>query len=140
MTNRRGTALLLVLAAVLVVASLATVTLQFAAVRTRLIAEARWEQEGWLVASSALAQARVSNSATLSALGESDTVTLIQGTRPDGWQIAVQARRHGIAIALVATALRRDGAGRPFAAHRAGLLLLRSGADTVRVSAQHPRS
>jgi len=139
MSDRRGVAVILSLVAIALVESLIVVMLTAVVIRTRLAGDARWATEGSLVADAALATARVSARAILDTLGDGATAILAAADRGDGWIWSAEATRRGEVIRLTARAERRDASGALVAERRASLLLVRQGADTVRVLVDRPR-
>ena len=139
MNDRRGVALVLVLAASVLVGSLTLVALHAVAIRVRLVSDARWRIEGALIASSALAQTRLAHRADLDTLADGAALTFPTVARPDGWSWYAGAARRGAVIRITVVATRRATDGNAFAAHRTSLLLTRDPADTVRVLAQRAR-
>jgi len=135
----RGTALVLALTALVVVGSLAAAGLAAATARIRLAAADRWSGESRLVVASVLANASVLARPALAALADGETRSVAAGTRSDGWAFDVEASRSGSLIRLVARVRLPDAAGRPVAARRATLLLVRGPSDTVRVLRHHAR-
>jgi hypothetical protein len=139
MSDRRGVALIIALAAVLLVESLTLVALEVAATRLRLAGDARWRVEAGLVAESGLGIARVANRTSLDNLADGGVLRLAPVFRGDGWSWRGVATRTGALIRLVVTARRMAADGRVHASRRASLLLIRDPADTVRVLAHRPR-
>lgn len=139
MTERRGVALVLVLAAMTVVGSLALLALHLAVIRVRLTSDARWSIEGQLVAASALAATRISHRSDLDSLPDGATLILPTTARSDGWSWHAEVSRAGALIRITALARYRASDGNLFAARRASLMLARDPADTVRVLAQRAR-
>lgn len=135
----RGVALPIVLVAAVLVASLSLLALQAATVHVRLEADERSRVEGQLVASTALASARVTYRADLDTLADGGRIDWPTVVRPDGWSWRAEAVRTGAVIRLAAVAEQRSAAGVLLAAHRASLLLVRDAADTVRVLGLRPR-
>jgi len=137
--NRRGASLVIVLAASLLVGSLALVALRAAVVHARAAADARWHTEATLVAATALADMRVVQRGVFDTLTDGATWAAPDVVRPDGWSWRSVAVRRGPIIQLTVTARRLAADGTLFAAHRASLLLVRNPADTVRVLARRAR-
>jgi hypothetical protein len=135
----RGVALVMVLVAAVLIESLTLLALHAAIIHVRLVADERGRVEGQLVASTALATARVAYRADLDTLGDGDVIRWPAVWRSDGWSWHVEAARTGVLIRLIAVAERRSADGRVFAARRASLLLARNTADTVRVLGRRPR-
>lgn len=136
---RRGAALVMALAALVLLGSLGLVATECALVRGRLAADTRWRTEGEMVAASALASARVAHRADLDTLSDGAVIRFPAVARGDGWSWTVAAGRGGALLRLVVTATRRAADGTPYAARRASLLLARDPADTVRVLARRAR-
>ena len=137
--DRRGAALVMALAASALVGSLALLALGAAVVHSRLVSDTRWQVEAALVASSALANERLSRRALLDTMADGASWTAPQVVRPDGWSWRADAVRRGATIRLAVTVKRLAADGSLFAARRASLLLARSPADTVRVLARRAR-
>jgi hypothetical protein len=137
--RRRGVALVMALAAIVLLGSLGLVATQCVLVRGRLAADARWRTEGEVVAASALASVRVAHRADLDTLSDGAALLFPGVTRADGWSWSAAASRSGPLIRLTVAAIRRAADGTPYAARRASLLLSRDPADTVRVLARRAR-
>jgi hypothetical protein len=139
MNDRRGLALVMVLAATVLVGSLALLALHMALIRVDLVSDARWRIEGELVASTALAATRIGRRADLDTLSDGATMILPATDRSDGWSWHAEVSRTGALIRVVALARYRASDGTIRAARRASLMLARDSADTVRVLAQRAR-
>ena len=139
MKETRGVALVMVLAAAVLVGSLALLALHLAVIRVRLTSDARWRIEGQLVASSALAATRIAHRADLDTLADGATQIFLTTARSDGWSWHAEVSRAGVLIRIIAFARYRASDGRIYAARRASLMLARDPADTVRVLAQRAR-
>ena len=100
MTDRRGVALVLVLAATVLVGSLSLLALHGAAIRVRLLADARWRTEGSLVAASALAATRIAQDSALAGIADGALLNFPTVVRPDGWQWTASAARSGAVIRI----------------------------------------
>jgi Tfp pilus assembly protein PilV len=137
--DTRGVALVLVLAATLLVGSLALLALHSTVIRVRLTSDTRWRVEGQLVAASALAATRIAHRADLDTLADGATATFATITRPDRWSWHAEASRAGALIRMTAFARYRASDGSIYAARRISLMLARDPADTVRVLAQRAR-
>ncbi len=137
--ERRGTSLVVALAALVLVGAFAAAGLAAAAARTRLAAADRWSGEARLVVASVLATVAVVERPALAVIADGETRAVAAGTRPDGWEFDVAASRSGALIRVVARVRRRDAAGSPVAAQRATLLLVRGPSDTVRVLRHYAR-
>ena len=135
----RGTALVVALAAMVLVSSLAAAGLAAAAARIRLAAADRWSDESRLVVASVLAMASVTERPALADLADGETRSVAAGTWSDGWVFDVDASRSGALIRLVARVRRGDTVAGPVAARRATLLLVRGPSDTVRVLRHYAR-
>jgi len=129
----------MVLVAAVIAGSLALVALQAAAIRARLVSDARWQIEGVVVAESALAAARVAHRADLDTLSDGGVLMIPANPRSDGWLWTATATRSGALIRLVVQATRRGSDSVIIASRRASLLLARDAADTVRVLGSRPR-
>ena len=136
--DRRGMALVLVLAATVLAGSLALVALHAAVIRARLVSDARWRIEGTLVAASALGRFRMAHGDALDTLSDGGEL-LATGAGTDTWNWRLTATRAGPVIRLAVVAMRHAADGTPYAARHASLLLLRDPADTVRVMASRAR-
>jgi hypothetical protein len=137
--KRRGVALVMVLAATVLVGSLALLALHLAVVRARLTSDARWRIEGQLVAYTALAATRVAHRTDLDTLADGAGLTLPTTVRSDGWSWHSEVSRAGALIHITALARYRGSDGSTYAAWRASLMLARDPADTVRVLARRAR-
>jgi hypothetical protein len=131
--HERGVALVLALALIILLESLAAVTAATTLARIRLSGDEHLAIEAGLTAASALADARVRWAAPITALADGATVDLAQLARSDGWQTDVAAERTGVLIRLTATAVRPASGGGVMARRRITLLLVRLATDTVRV-------
>ncbi|MGH7582462.1 MAG: hypothetical protein ACREL5_04465 [Gemmatimonadales bacterium] len=137
--SRRGVSLVAALVVIVLVESFGIVALGAVAARARLGAARRWSAEGEVVADGALASIAVGGRADLDTLSDGGAIAYPAVSRPDGWRWEVAASRRGGVVRLIATATRYNAAGALAAARTASLLLIRRGADTVRVLAQQPR-
>ena len=137
--RRRGVALVMVLAASLLVSSLALLALRSAVSHARLVADARWRIEATLIASAALADTRVAHRGELDTISDGASWTTPAVVRPDGWSWRAEAARQGVVIRLAVTVGRLAADGTRFAGRHASLLLVRDLADTVRVLARQAR-
>ncbi|MES1258995.1 MAG: hypothetical protein ABUL71_00265, partial [Gemmatimonadota bacterium] len=138
-TDARGASILLVLVAAVVAGSLGLVALHAAAIRARLVADARWQIEGVLVAGSALASARTAHRADLDTLADGGVLVIAPVVRADGWVWTATATRTGAIVRLDVQTTRRGSDGVPIATRRASLMLARNAADTVRVLGSRAR-
>jgi hypothetical protein len=129
----------MVLAATALLGSLTLLALHAAVVRVRLASDARWRIEGQLVASTALAAARIAHRGDLDTLTDGATMVLATTARLDGWSWYAEVRRTGALIRIIAFARLRAGDGSSWAARRESLLLARDPADTVRVLGSRAR-
>lgn len=139
MSDRRGMTLVIALATMLVAGSLACVAITAGLIRLRLVADARWQVEATLVASSALGSARLLYRTDLDTLSDGATLLFAPVLRPDGWSWRVTASRAGPLVTLDVTVARRGSDSAIVAGKRASLLLSRDAADTLRVLARRPR-
>lgn len=137
--GRAGIALLLVLAAILLLESLAAVALRAAVARLRLAGDNRIALEGDLLAASALASARIGADSQLAALPDGGRFDLPAGALSHGWQAERWAVRQGDLIRLAVVVTLRASDGTLLGARRRTLLIGRVAADTVRVSGYRPR-
>ena len=129
----------MVLAASLLVGSLALLALRAAVIHARLVSDSRWHIEATLIASSALANVRLERHGVFDTLSDGATWTAPASARPNGWSWRAEASRRGPVIRLTVTVDRLAADGSLFAARRASLLLARDPADTVRVLARRAR-
>lgn len=120
---------------VLLVEGLGTLAAVAMLARIRLARDDRWATEGWLVARSALAEARVTQQAALDAQGDEDSLALGWVTRADGWRWRADALREGALVRLVVVVERWSVGGELLASRRVTLLLHHPPSDTVRVLA-----
>jgi hypothetical protein len=139
MSDRRGVALVMTLAAAVLVGSLTLVALHAAVIRTRLVGDGRRAVEGIVVASTALAAVRVGHQRDLDTLSDGATFDLPPALRPDGWSWSAHAVRVGVMLRLNVAVRFRASDGSTHASHAASLLLTRNPADTVRVLARWAR-
>ncbi|HEY3933612.1 MAG TPA: hypothetical protein VGL65_03260 [Gemmatimonadales bacterium] len=139
MNGRSGAALVVVLFAFFLISSLSLVALAACAARIRLAADNRWATEAELVVDGALASTRVAQSDDLAALLDGASISFPAVTRGDGWWYRVQGSRSGVLVTLQGLAERRAANGSLIATRRASLMLVRRGADTLRVLGSRPR-
>jgi hypothetical protein len=125
--------LVLLLEGLCALAAVATLT------RVRLASDNRLAVEGWLVAASALAEARVTHTADLRGLADGEQLAFGWRVRADGWRWRTDLIRAGSLIQLVVTVERRTAAGELRAGRRFTLLLQHSPSDTVQVLAHRAR-
>jgi hypothetical protein len=107
--------------------------------RVRLASDERLEVEGWLVAASALAEARVTHEADLRALIDGQRLAFGWTVGGNGWRWRADVTRTGALVRLVVTAEQRGAGGGLRAGRRFTLLLHRSPSDTVQVLAHRAR-
>lgn len=134
-------AMLWALAVVLLLESLAAITLVATAARVRVVADRRWAIEAGLALESAMAHARVAHDSALAALPPGAAITLAPPLVP-GWRVTVHASREpATSVARLDVAVeRRTSTGGLFAARRGTLLLVVGSADTAIVLDSRPRS
>lgn len=125
--------LVLLLEGLCAVAAVATLT------RVRLASDDRLAVEGWLVAASAVAEARVTHEAALRGLADGQQLAFGWTLRADGWRSRTDLNRAGALIQLVVTVERRTAEGEIRAGRRFTLLLQHSPSDTVQVLAHRAR-
>jgi hypothetical protein len=132
--------LLPVLVLVLLVESLAAVSLAATASAVRLRADRRWAIEAELELEGVLARARVQHQATLAALSPQGSIPLPVATAPP-WTATVRADRLGTSdlVWLVAEVAWRPAGGAVWAARRGTLLVAIVAADTALVIRERPR-
>jgi hypothetical protein len=134
-------ALLPAIALLLLIESMAAITLAAAGSRLRLVGARRLAIEATVAAETALAQARVVHDSALAALAPGSSRSLQPPSVP-GWEVAASAAREqgSTLVRLEVVVRRRDAAARPLAARRATLLLVVAAADTAIVLGHRPRS
>ncbi len=124
---------------VILLESLAALTLAAATSRLQLVAANRDGMEGRAVVTHALAAYRVDADAALRVLADGDSLTAWGATPVPAWQVLLHAHRRGALLSITAEAVRRGAEGRRVAARRATLLLAYHPADTLRVIRYRPR-
>lgn len=125
---------------VLLLESLAAISLAATAARIRLVADRRLAIEAGFALEHAMANARIGGDSLL-ASWPAATVGAIPVAPVPGWEVAAQAERDGTApvVRLRVRVRRRDGAGALVAAREGTLLLASTGADTAIVLDNRPR-
>ncbi len=123
----------------LLVEGLATLGAVVTVTRIRLSGDARRSIESWLVAASAVAEARVGQAGALDSMTDGERLPLGMGLRLDGWGWSAEAAREGALVRLEVRVERRDAGGLLQAARRMTLLLDHPPSDTVRVLAHRAR-
>lgn len=138
-SRRRGAALVLALAAMVLLQGISALLLAAVTARLRLAADQRLALEGGMAVTATLAEARVTDAVALASLADGDGWSGPWRDRGGGWRGRVVAVRRGVLLRLDGRAERRDGAGGLRGAARATLLLRRGDADTVRMVGHRPR-
>lgn len=133
-------ALLPALLVVVLLESLAALTLTATAARLRMVADRRMAIEADLALERGIAAARLGNDSLLASWPPATTASLVPPVVP-GWEVEVLVEREGAApvVRLRVGVLRRGPSGHPQAARRATLLLLTGAADTAIVLDNRPR-
>lgn len=138
--RRRGAALLLTLAVLVLVEGLMAMALALTTARSRLVADSGEALDAMIVARSVIAEGRVIHAEDLRRLAEGEERMLGFGARADGWSWRLDADRRDRVIRLGAVVW-RGGTGPPVRARGTSTLLLAAdSADTVRVLMRAPRS
>ncbi len=107
--------------------------------RVRLASDDRIATEGWLVAASALAEARARHEVALRGLADGERIITGWTVRADNWRWRADLMRTGALVHLVVTVERREAAGELRAGRRFTLLLHHPPTDTVQVLAHRAR-
>ena len=133
-------ALLPALVLLLVVESLAALSLAATTARLRLVGDRRQATEASLVLETAMVRARLQADSVL-ATWPPATVSPLAPPPVAGWEVTALAEREGFSpvVRLRVTVLRRGASGHPVAARAGTLLLVAGSADTAIVLDNRPR-
>lgn len=133
-------ALLPAMALLLLVESLAALSLAATTARLRLVGDRRLAVEASLALETAMARARLGADSLLAAWPPA-TVAPLAAPPVAGWQVTVVAEREGASpvVRLRVAVLRRGANGHPVAARAGTLLLVTGTADTAIVLDNRPR-
>ena len=136
---RRGIALPMVLVLVLLLEGFGALAAMATMAKVRLVGDDRLAVEGWLVASSAIAEVRGMHDGDLHGLADGRRLTYDWIARSDGWRWRADLVRSGELVRLVVTVERRGAGGELRASRRLTLLLEHLPSDTVQVLAHRAR-